>query len=640
MKKTLLFAVAFGTGLALCAQNSVKKIPFSALQDGNGNPNKVVTSPVSPNKNGNPSPNTVSACDTIGHAGNAYGSYTRPGRSMLYADPNCGAIIYTHRSAPTLDMTSNTGNIMYDRSTDGGLTWTANVGPVYVPAGENGRYPQGVIYNPGNQSNPANCFMAGFGPNTNGTNWVSYHNCAQPLMGGTPVQQVFQFGVNSPQGLIPFNSDIQQDGTWRVIDIMNVGPSGYDYNDTLMVNVGTWNTSANRYDMNLSKVYFPVSLDANNLHNLTHAGVAFAKTGGTGYLIVLGHDQQSFAPPFADSASYLIIRKTTDGGTTWGTPSRLCLGTNIDGIMNNVGSGMYTHGFDFDAIVDVNGNLHIAIITSPQATGGGWSVPTTSLKIMSDVYTTDGGNTWYIQKIAETMTFRGDFGTTPISEDNRPQVSANWNRDRLFFSWFDTDTNTFAGQGNAYPDHHVIGANVTNATAIQWTAPQNTTVGSCADGITTFGSVPQYVLSASGIHNIPLSYMVLINNDDLAVCQFRFGEGITVTDASMTVAGSPVQLGCNIGFSEENNNLFSVSNPYPNPSSGNSTFTLNLNTASHVNITLTNTIGQTVNVIADERLAAGKQEINVDGSNLEAGIYFVTVKAGEFSITKKLVINK
>lgn len=638
MKRTLLFAVAVGMGLAVSAQSIVKKLPF-APQDGQGNPNKTVSQPNSTLKNGNntPAPLAITACDTTGYAGNAYGSYTRPARSLVYADPNTGAIVYTHRSSPARDGTGNTGHIMYDRSVDGGLTWTTtHQGPVYTPSGENGRYPQGVIYNPGNQTNPALCFLAAYGPNTNGSGWVSHFNGAAPLMTGSPAaQQVLTFGSMIPNMLIPYNSDLQQDGTWWVCDM---GFDGTDYTDTIFLRKGTWNTAALRYDFTNVKVYWPVSVDGNGAKLMASAGVAFAKTGGTGYVAILGHDQP-FSGNFVDSAYYLMVRKTTDAGVTWGPVTRICLGTTIDPMMNTTGNGMYTHGFDFDMIVDNNGNVHFAIITSPQATGGGWSVPSSSFKIMSDIYTTDGGTSWYIKKIAETMTFRGDFGTTPISEDNRPQVSANWNRDRLFFSWFDTDTNTFAGQGNAYPDHHVVGANVTTATNIMWTADQNTSFGTCADGSVTFGSVPQYVLSTSGIHMVPLSYMVLINNDDLAECQFRFGEGITVTDASMTVAGNPVQIGCNIGMDENLNNLFAVSNLFPNPTSGNSSFELNINTASQVSINVTNTLGQNVGVIANDKFSAGVHTVNVATENLTSGVYFINVNAGGYTVTKKLVIQ-
>src|SRR5688572_4344142 len=185
MKKILLLAVTIGLGLAVSAQSVYKKPPF-AVEDAVGTPNKVVNPPLSnTQKNSNPAPLAVTVCDTTGYAGNAYGAYTRPGRSQLFCDPNLGAIIYTHRSSPARDATANTGHIMYDRSMDGGLTWTTtHQGPVYTPGADLGRYPQGIIYNPGNLTLPNLCYTAVYGPTVAGTTWTAHFNAAQPLMGG------------------------------------------------------------------------------------------------------------------------------------------------------------------------------------------------------------------------------------------------------------------------------------------------------------------------------------------------------------------------------------------------------------------------------------------------------------------------
>ncbi len=624
--------VAIGFGLAMIAQDGKNCYrPPHAIQDGMTNPNKVVSANGT-QKNVNPDALNVTACDTTGHAGNAYGSYTRGSRSLLYFDPNLNTLIYTHRSAPTIDATANTGHIMFDQSTDGGLTWTMQRGPVYTPGAELARYPQGFIYNPAANTNPANAFMSGYGPCTNGTGWLAHWAAAASLSGTlNPNQQVVMFVPGVFQALIPYNADVQQNGdVW----ISEMSYDGTDYMDTTFVIHGIWNNALMRHDYTNIKVKTNVNQDLNGLYNFAYAGVAFAPTGGTGYLTIMAHDDFT---TYTDSAYYLIVRKTTDAGVTWGTPSRICL-SNLDSLIGLGAGTVYTTGFDFDPIVDMNGNLHISVIGSPSSyPGAGWSVPTNSVKVALHVYTTNGGTIWKARKLGQTQTFRGNFGSTPIGEDNRPQISTNWTRDRLVFSWFDTDTIQFGNGGNIFPDHHMVAFNVT--TGMYSTEMITTTGGTCADGITSFGSVPQYVSYNSGTIGVPLSYMVLINNDDLAVCQFRFGEGITLTDAQINQPANAIYL-CIAGGMEEYNGLFTIGNPYPNPTSGATSLELNLTASSQVNAVITNAIGQTVMNVMDEKLAAGKHTLNIDASKFQTGIYFVTVNAGGYTVTKKLTVNK
>ncbi len=86
------------------------------------------------------------------------------------------------------------------------------------------------------------------------------------------------------------------------------------------------------------------------------------------------------------------------------------------------------------------------------------------------------------------------------------------------------------------------------------------------------------------------------------------------------------------------NDLFSVSGNYPNPFSGTTSFAVNLKKNADVSISVSDMLGQKVlQVKPSGNLAAGTYYFNIDCSGLSAGVYFYTVKAGDYSITKKMI---
>jgi hypothetical protein len=632
MKKSLLMIMACGVAVTAFSQGAYKKLPI-AIMDGNSS-NKVVTTPMT-QKNGQNSTQTDS-CKTLGTAGNAYGTFTRPGRSQLYYDPNVNMMIMIHRSNPSVDGSATTGEIFYDKSTDGGLTWTNQIGSIFVAGTELARYPQGWIYNPAANTNPNNAYVAHHGASTNGTNWIAYTHSTTPVSSVNVTQGVTLF-TTQDQGLIPYGMDVTQNGTVWITDIYNDGPSAYDYQDSIILRKGTWNSSTNTYDYTNKMIYAPSSLDANGYHNMGHVAAAFNGAGTIGYLVALGHFEQAFTL-FPDSSMYYRVWKSTDGGNTWAFKKDICF-NNLDSLFGNLGSTQYTTGFDFDLIVDANDNLHISAIGSPQATTGGWSVPSNSVKIAMDVYTTNGGNTWKAKKLGQTQTFRGYFGPSNppnFGEDNRPQVSTNWDRNRIFFTWFDTDTLTFGNNGNIYPDAHCVALNITTGL---WSAEMNFTTGSpCADGNATFGCVPQYVIGNTVSYEVPLAAMILTTGNDMNPVDFRYYTGNVITDLDMTNIGGSVYL-CLTSSVDDINSLFTISDVYPNPSNGLTSFNITLTKSSEVSVNVMNAVGQNVMDVMNSDLNAGTHSVKIDVSKLSAGVYFYTVNAGGFRVTKKMIVE-
>jgi hypothetical protein len=84
---------------------------------------------------------------------------------------------------------------------------------------------------------------------------------------------------------------------------------------------------------------------------------------------------------------------------------------------------------------------------------------------------------------------------------------------------------------------------------------------------------------------------------------------------------------------------FSVSN-YPNPFNPSTkiNFTLPLNT--NVRITIYNSIGQEILELVNGNYEAGSHMVLFDGKNFSSGIYFYSVEAGNYFVTKKMLLLK
>ncbi len=91
-----------------------------------------------------------------------------------------------------------------------------------------------------------------------------------------------------------------------------------------------------------------------------------------------------------------------------------------------------------------------------------------------------------------------------------------------------------------------------------------------------------------------------------------------------------------VGVSE--NKLGTTLSIFPNPSGGKTNLVLNSESASTVNISVVNMVGQ-VCFDKAQSLNAGRNEVAIDG-NLQAGVYNVSIQRGNEVITKKLIIIK
>ena len=85
---------------------------------------------------------------------------------------------------------------------------------------------------------------------------------------------------------------------------------------------------------------------------------------------------------------------------------------------------------------------------------------------------------------------------------------------------------------------------------------------------------------------------------------------------------------------------FSLNNNYPNPFNPSTVISYTIPSASDVQLTIYNTLGQIVKVLENGFRNAGNYSITFSAAELPSGIYFYKIEAGQFSQIKKMVLIK
>ena len=95
-----------------------------------------------------------------------------------------------------------------------------------------------------------------------------------------------------------------------------------------------------------------------------------------------------------------------------------------------------------------------------------------------------------------------------------------------------------------------------------------------------------------------------------------------------------------VNVEEDAPTAFAVAQNSPNPFNPATTISFSIAEAGNVAIDVFNVAGQKVDTIADEFMGAGNHTVSWDGSGFSAGVYFYTVKSGDFSRTMKMTLLK
>ncbi len=83
---------------------------------------------------------------------------------------------------------------------------------------------------------------------------------------------------------------------------------------------------------------------------------------------------------------------------------------------------------------------------------------------------------------------------------------------------------------------------------------------------------------------------------------------------------------------------FELSQNFPNPFNPNTTITLSIPYLSNVEVKIYDILGNEITTLVNEELSGGTYKVDWDATNLSSGVYFYTMKAGDFVNTKKMIL--
>lgn len=612
----------------------------------------------------------------LGTSSNSLTARRNETNQVVCVDSLGGLIAFIHRQDVSVwgGGTTENGRFRYDISTDGGATFTNDIGPMQNVYTNYGRYPNISAYNPGTTQNPFDAKFVYVAPTNRfpTPGWIGHvAGTSAVTTSGTP-SGVDNYVFDSENTLLPGGLCQGKPGEFWYTDFQY---DGTNLMDSVQLYKGTYNTTTGDIDWVLAHKLVPgYSTSATGSINAVGPNIAFSPDGMTGWVGILSN----IGTDPNDSTFQPVFFKSTDGGATWGAPVEVNLNSFpwvrdslqslwIDSLGNPAASGDAASAFDYDITVDNGGNVHLASVICNAGAGQAFSVGSGLAKFLADVHTTDGGATWQAAYIAPVLTFRGSFGSAnPMDQDNFVQVSRDESGSIVFYSWVDSDTAQFTGNmagvgfsssDNLAPNLRIAARRVFDG-AMPY--PKLITDGDLVwEGRMLIPTMAPIVHKVGQRYELPIVGLELLQNDpNLETAFWYFGK-----DAYFDFTGGTgnatwcdpanMDLGWVAwGYTGASAAcLTSVKNPvagpkvvlhqsFPNPTNGSATIRFDLPNATSVHMDLVNMYGQQVATLANGELAAGVHDVVVETNRLAAGVYFYNLRANGEVLTQKMIVTK
>jgi hypothetical protein len=670
MKKLLLLGIALVVSASVIAQKIHLKPGIQSAKPVTEQkiciePEKASgTIPVTP-KPANPKAGIVNVI-TLGTSANAnsYG-YAGGQKTIVWADDSLGAVINIHRMGPGTTPPSLSGYLAVDKAINQGasasdwtLNWqiyaaTLNTGATYYL--DAARYPQAAIYNPTGSADPNDAYVVYFAPNTSnvstGATWGGYSYGRIDFGTQSDSTKHMRWYNPPPYQYIPDGFTLTHTGHTLMTDVDQDWSSGtVAYQNNIILGFGTWNGTTNDFDYEFSTIPL-VTSDGNRPAN---ERIAASPDGNDVWIVALGNN--GGAVQIGDSMNYYpILYKSNDGGITWSDPMAVQLDgpDGIDGVKNGLSDYRleqlfgslpprdevpYTTAFDCDIVVDKWGNPHIGVIIGVSAGAGSIATGDSNCMVF-DIYTTDGGNTWQGQKMGQTATFRGTYGSA-FTEDNRTQIAVSESGEYVFVTWLDTHVEGVTD--NQQPDVFARGFNllenkITSVAGVD--ISNNVTYLSDVYQQAYFQATSHYVFSKTGGgHIIPICTELMDDPaDNTKPVTYKYISDFAYLPSDYTI--SSLNPPFPVGINDNRKELTLNATVSPNPVQDIATLTVNLKQDGNLNIEVTSLTGQKVMTFDKGFVSSGTHQYTIDATNLQSGVYFYTIKVNDQKFTNKIVVK-
>ncbi len=619
MKKLLLITLGFGLAASASAQ-SLKTYSKFVLANNYENPSFAPTGLKPTKKVQGVKTNSLAVTfTTLGTSANAFTNLLSD-VNPISVNTTLNTVLFVHRNAPSVTGSGASGNLRYDLSTDGGITFTTDIGPLNPINLNPCRHPQGLIYNPAGNTVANNAYLVYTGSTlTGGTAF------------GTTVTGVRKLDGTGNTENSGFNADNASQGT----SLVEVKPGEFwvaDFNgltNQAQAYKGIFNNLTNDVDWSVA-VTFP-----DTMANSASASIGFDPTGNIGWY---GSVADLNDPNRVTGKFNPIFYKTMDGGLNWSGPIVLDL-DSFSNIIDSLGftpTTTISTAFEADIVVDINGNPHFSIVAASKSPTTDYSIQTGRFaQGVYDITFNSIANKWEAIEIVRLASFRGNPTSDPYSLDTRPQTSRSKDGSKVFFAFTDTEVaNQIDTGGNTFPNFNILGMDISTRL---FTPILNVTAGGDFDGVAYLTSIYQEAIQTANSYQIPavMATLGLAGTDPVV---HSYANGIEVLNNTYTDNLLRAFYGGTVGLSNISNNVFTVSNNFPNPFSGVSQVNVNLERSLNVSMTITNVLGQTISE-KSQNMSAGVNTLQIDATNLTSGIYFYTINAGGFNVTNKMIVR-
>lgn len=597
----------------------------------------------------------------IGTSGDAlsYG-YLGGQRAILKYDPTSETITHIHRMGGELDPGGNVGDLGYDISTDFGQSFT-NMVEVYQQEGDNPAcYPQHVLFHkPIN--NTLNDFIAYLAPTPDDSNepngWGGYIHGLVNITSSEPAENTIVASEpaanhfhNTPEDMCTSaNGDV-----WAIDINLDCTSGEPQYTGYLLVTHGFWNADTESLDFEETLLECPM---VEGLDRPLDAKITFApQDNNIGYIVVLGNNGEL---SFCENALYPIVWKTTNGGTSWGEPEEIQIGgpNGISYLKNNLLTNqqienifeppypsrdeiVYSTAFDMGITVEQSNNLNIAVGVGVLNDQVPYELITQSpYYSIVDIYFDDYYSLWSGLIIDHPKQFRTNI-IPEMPEDNRVQISRTFNGDRLFVAYIDTHLED-VGYNN-YPDIMCRGIismtkQMTCVDSAGIFIHKATNVTSLTEGMwqSYYMNMADIVMDNPNYYEesyyIPFSYQDLGLDYSKSTIQYKY-----ITDFNMKwwdfLCYYP-------GIEDIKTTKVVVSRNHPNPFTDKTDIDIDIPAACNVSIVVYNSLSQVIYEKDYGSLNAGLHKITLRAADLQPGISFYSIKAGDQQITRKLIVQ-
>lgn len=611
---------------------------------------------------------TVSPVE-LGRASNAF-TILRMEQNQIFASDDLNAVGFIHRQDVTIygGGTAENGKLRYDLSTDGGATFTDDIGVLNSTFTRPSRYPNLTLYNTAGNSNPFNANLIYSAP-TLATSWDGHVVGVSDInTSGATATESYLF--NGDRAYLPGGLTEGLPGEFWTVDREYIDPNLLD---SVFVYKGTWNSATSDVDWVRFAAIAAGTETSFGSSPIVGPNISFSPDGMTGYVSWLG-DLAGQGAGLGNLSP--VFMQTTDGGATWGAPVEVDLDQiswigdtlrsfwiNVDSLTGDTipaGTGKSTTGFDFDITVDDGGTCHLGVVIGNglDSTGGNaYSISSGLVKFIADIQW--DGTSVDVAYISSCLTFRGEFGTPDptsgdlITFDNAVQVARDEAGERIFFHWVDSDTSLigFGEANNIAPNGRFAGLRV--ADGFQTPVIQLTDGDFIHDGKCYTPVMAQTVLTSGTDYSLPIVFLDMITNNQLEPCKFwylgndaKINDGCfdMVSNLDLTADGQilidNLPPNCATGIEEEiaANGLKHMI--FPNPAANNATIRFELPFAAEVQYNLVDMMGKEVISSTGAQFGAGMHDIDMNTAGLAPGIYFYSLQVADQVFSNKLVINR